>query len=87
MFVVAGRSHGQRPVKTNMCKARSRNYILEASVDERLYRSKHVEQSRNNIIINCPTQLHLAGHFYKICMMMYVSMNEKFKNNFCLQFL
>jgi len=29
-----------------------------------LYRSKHVEQSRNNGITSCPTQLHLAGHFY-----------------------
>jgi len=27
---------------------------------------KHVEQSRNNGIINCPTQLYLVGHFYKI---------------------
>jgi len=28
---------------------------------------KHVQQSRKNGIINCPTQLHLIGHFYKIC--------------------
>jgi hypothetical protein len=27
---------------------------------------KHVKQSRNNGIINCPTQLHLVDHFYKI---------------------
>ena len=27
----------------------------------------HVEQSRNNGIINCPTKLHLVGHFCKIC--------------------
>jgi len=27
---------------------------------------KHVEQSRNNGIINCPTQLHLVSYFYKI---------------------
>ena len=45
-----------------------------------LYRSKHVEHSRNNGIINCPTQLHLAGHFYKICIMMHGSMNVKSMN-------
>ena len=27
---------------------------------------KHVEQSRNNGILNCPTQLHLVGPLYKI---------------------
>jgi hypothetical protein len=42
-------------------------------------RSKHVEQSRNNGIINCPTQLHLVGHFCKICIMMHGSTNVKFK--------
>jgi len=47
-------------------KTRSCNYNLEASDDERYYGSKHVEQSRNNGIINCPTQLHLVGNFYKI---------------------
>jgi len=47
-------------------KTRSCNYSLEAPDDERKYRSKHVEQSRNNGIINFPTQLHLVGHFYKI---------------------
>jgi len=26
---------------------------------------KNVEQSRNNGIINCPTQLHLVGNFSK----------------------
>jgi len=36
---------------------------------------KHVEQLRNNGIVNCPTQLHLVGHFYKICIMMHGSMN------------
>jgi len=35
------------------------------------------EQSRNNGIINCPTQLHPVGHFYKICIMMHGSMNVK----------
>ena len=48
-----------------MSKTRSRKYSLEAPDDER-YRSKHVERSRNNGIINCPTQLHLVVHFYKI---------------------
>ena len=38
---------------------------------------KNVEQSRNNGIINCPTQLHLVGHFYKICILMHGSMNDK----------
>ena len=33
----------------------------------------------NNGIINCPTQLHLVGHFYKICIMMHGSMNVKKK--------
>jgi hypothetical protein len=37
----------------------------------------NVGQSRNNRIINCPTQLHLFGHFYKICIMMDGSMNVK----------
>ena len=46
-----------------MRKTRSCNYSLEAPDDER-YRPKHVEQSRYNGIINCPTQLHLVGHFY-----------------------
>jgi hypothetical protein len=41
---------------------------------------KHVEQSRNNGIINCPTQLHLVGHFYKICIMMHGSINVKSTN-------
>jgi hypothetical protein len=27
--------------------------------------SKHVQQPRNNRVINYPTQLHLVGHFYK----------------------
>jgi hypothetical protein len=48
-------------------KTRSSNYSLEVPDDERYYRSKRVEQSRNNGLINCPTQLHLVGHFYKIC--------------------
>ena len=48
-----------------MSKTRSCNYSLEAPDDEQ-YHSKNVEQSRNSGIINCPTQLHLAGHFYKI---------------------
>jgi len=39
---------------------------------------KHVEQSRNNGIINCPTQLHLVGHFYKICIVMHGSINVTF---------
>ena len=56
---------GQRPATTNMSKIRSFNYSLEAPDDER-YRSKHVEQSRNDGTINSPTQLHLVGHFYKI---------------------
>ena len=38
---------------------------------------KNVEQSRNNGIINCPTQLHLVGHFYKICITMHGSLNVK----------
>jgi len=38
---------------------------------------KHVEQSRNNRITNCPTQLYLVGHFYKICIMMHGSKNVK----------
>jgi hypothetical protein len=53
------------------------NYSLEAPDDER-YRSKHVGQSRNNGIINCPTQLHLVGPFCEICIMMHGSMNVKF---------
>ena len=53
------------------------NDSLEAHDDERQYRSKHVEQSRNNAIISCTTQLRLAGHFYKICIMMHGSMNVK----------
>ena len=49
---------------------------------------KHVEQARNNGMINCPTQLHLVGHFYKICIMMHGSlyvkrMNAIFNCNFC----
>ena len=59
------------------CKTRSCNYSLEAPDDER-YRSKHVEQSRNDGIINFPTQLHLVGHLYKICIMTHGSMNVKF---------
>jgi hypothetical protein len=64
---------------TNVSNPRSCNYSLEAFDDER-FRSKHVEQSRNNRIINCTTQLHLVGHFYKICIMMHGSMNVKFIN-------
>jgi len=40
--------------------------------------SRNMEQSRNNGIINCPTQLHLVGHLYKICIMMHGSMHVKF---------
>jgi len=61
-----------------MSKIKSCNYSLEAPDEER-YHSKHVEQSRNSGIINCPTQLHLVGHFYKICIMMHGSMNVNFK--------
>jgi hypothetical protein len=39
--------------------------------------ARNIEQSRNNVIINCPTQLHLVGYFYKICATMYGSMNVK----------
>ena len=49
-----------------MNETRSCNYSLEAPDDEREYRSKRVEQSRNNGIINCPTQLHPVGHLYHI---------------------
>jgi len=73
-FVVAGRCHRwvgtvptqpwQRPTTTNVSKTRSCNYNLEAPDDAR-YSSKRVEQSRNNGIIKCPTQMHLVGHFYK----------------------
>jgi hypothetical protein len=52
-------------VTTNVCKT-SCNYSLEAPDNERQYRLKRVEQSRNNGIINCPSRLHLVGHFYKI---------------------
>jgi len=60
-----------------MSKTRSCNDSSEAPYDERSYRSKHVEQSRNNGIINCPMQLHLVGHFYMICNMKHGSMNIK----------
>jgi hypothetical protein len=40
---------------------------------------KHVEQSRDDGIINCTTQLHLVAHFYKICITMHGSMNVKNK--------
>jgi len=66
-------------------KTRSCNYSLEAPNNERQYRSKHVEQSRNNGIINCPTQLHLVGHLYKICIMMHGSINVKSKKNVFLR--
>ena len=66
----------QRPATTNVYKTRSCNYSLEATDDEREYRSKHVEQSRKNGIINCPTQLHLVGHFSKIRIMTHGSMNK-----------
>jgi hypothetical protein len=52
--------------------------MAEWDDNERQYRSKHVEQSRNNGIINCPTQLHLVGRFYKICIMMHGSVNVRF---------
>jgi len=71
--------HLQRPVTKNVCKTRSCNYSLEAPDDERQYHSKHVEQSRNKGIIKCPTQLHLVGHFYKLCIMMHGSMNVKYR--------
>jgi hypothetical protein len=38
-------------------------YSIEAPDDVRKDRSKHVEQSRNNGIINYHKQLHLVGHF------------------------
>jgi hypothetical protein len=47
-------------------KTISCNYSLEAPDDERKYGSKHVEQSRNNGIINCPKQLHIVGRFCEI---------------------
>jgi len=65
-FTHVGTQPWQRPATSNVSKTRSCNYSLEAPDDERQYRSKHVEQSRNNGIINCITQLHLVGHFYKI---------------------
>jgi hypothetical protein len=46
-------------------ETRSCNYNEDTPDDERYYSSKHVEQGRNNGIINYPTQLHLVGHFYK----------------------
>jgi hypothetical protein len=67
----------QRPTTTNVSKTRSCNYSLETPDDVRYYRSKHVEQSRNNGIINFPIQLHLFGHFFKICVMMQGYMNVK----------
>jgi hypothetical protein len=55
---------------------RSCNYSLVAPDDKR-YRSKHVEKSRNNGILNFPIQLHPVGHFYKICIMTHGSTNVK----------
>ena len=37
-----------QPVTTNKNNTRSCTYSLDAPDDERIYRSKHVEQSRNN---------------------------------------
>jgi hypothetical protein len=71
----------QRPATTNVTKTRSRNYSLGAPDDER-YHSKHVEQSRNIGIINCPTWLHLVGYFCKICIMMHGSMKVNFRGGF-----
>jgi hypothetical protein len=75
----------QRPTTTNVSKTRSCNYSLEAPDDERLYRSKHVEQSRNNGIINCSTQLHLVGHLCKGYIICYSQTScekrKKFKRN------
>jgi len=38
-----------------------------------------LSMSRNNGIINCPRQLHLVGHFYRICIMMHGSMTVKYR--------
>jgi hypothetical protein len=59
-------SHDSCPANTNVCKTRGCNYSFWAPDDERC-RSKHVEQLRNNGIINSSTRSHLVGYFYKIC--------------------
>jgi len=41
-------------------------------------RRKHVEQLRNNGIINSTTQSHLVGSFYEIYVTMHGFMNMKF---------
>ena len=38
-------------------------------------------------MINCPTQLHLVGHFYKICIMMHGSMNVKFNRRTLVEYV
>ena len=39
---------GDQPAATYVCNTRSCNYGFDAPDDERKYRSKHVEQPRNN---------------------------------------
>jgi hypothetical protein len=64
------------------------NYNYDAPDDERKYRSKHVQQPRNNEIINYPTRLHLVGHFYKNCTMMHGTMSvKKSYPNYCQKFI
>jgi hypothetical protein len=58
-YVAAGRYYGRvgtvvltlpwhQPAVTYVCQTRSCKYSLDASDDERKYRSKHIQQPRNN---------------------------------------
>jgi hypothetical protein len=63
---VFGCRPSQRPATKNVSKTRGCNYSFWAPDDGRLCRPKHVEQLRNNRIINSTTQWHLVGSFCEI---------------------
>jgi len=67
----------QRPATKNACKTRGWNYSFFSSWWWAVCRPKHVEQLRNNVIINSTTRLHLVGSFCEIYITIHGSMTHQ----------
>ena len=74
LWLLVAAMPSQRPATINVCKTRGCNYSFWAPDDGQCH-LKHVEQLRNNGIINSTTWLHLVGSFYEIYITMHRSMN------------
>ena len=73
--VVPNQPRTQPTIRVN--KTRSCNYSLDTPDDKRKHSSKHVQQPRNNGIINLSHTVASCWSFYKNCVTMHGTMNVK----------